>query len=240
MVAMPGRLVLIIFVMAGASLPGCYTRQTGFDAPDPNARLDAIVQATELSDRSKLANLIDQLDSDDPAARMLAIRGLEDMTGERLGYDPAAPEWQRDESIQRWRAWYAELDGADVEQVDAYEFHSDPIPLSSIMELVNGPKGTGEPARGTAELNEIVEVTRTDDRSRTGALIGLLASEDPVARLLAIRGLERMTGQTLGYEYDAPEPERNDAISRWEQWYAGSGTDPRGEGGPTGQVSAMR
>jgi hypothetical protein len=46
--------------------------------------------------------LVEQLDSQDPAARMLAIRALEHRTGTTLGYVHTDPEWKRQESIERW------------------------------------------------------------------------------------------------------------------------------------------
>jgi hypothetical protein len=42
------------------------------------------------------------LDSDDPATRLLAINALERITGDRLGFDYAAPEAQRQAAISRW------------------------------------------------------------------------------------------------------------------------------------------
>lgn len=52
-------------------------------------------------------------------------------------------------------------------------------------------------------------------------LIGLLESEDPAERMLAIRTLEIQTGQTLGYEYTASEPSRHQAVQRWAEWEQG-------------------
>jgi len=81
---------------------GCQPIQTGFDSPAPTKRIDAIVQASELQDTDSLGRLIEQLESEDPAARMLAIRALEIRTGTTLGYDHAAPRWQRIEAVNRW------------------------------------------------------------------------------------------------------------------------------------------
>ena len=51
-------------------------------------------------------------------------------------------------------------------------------------------------------------------------MITLLGSIDPAQRMLAIRGLERQTGQTLGYVHYGPEPERRAAQQRWVSWWA--------------------
>lgn len=61
---------------------------------------------------------------------------------------------------------------------------------------------------------------RAGDRGRIPDLIVMLDSSDPAQRMLAIRTLERMTGQTLGYDHAAPEPERAQAIDRWVKWEA--------------------
>ena len=65
------------------------------------------------------------------------------------------------------------------------------------------------------------EVIRSEDTSRVRELIVLLDSDDPALRLLAINGLERLTGQTLGYAYADPEPKRMVAIDRWVHWAKG-------------------
>lgn len=89
-----------------AGLVGCRAAAEGFDAPSPSKRLDAIVAANAEGDRSAIVDLIRQLDSTDPAARMLAIRTLESWTGETMGYDHADPDHEREPSIQRWVDWY--------------------------------------------------------------------------------------------------------------------------------------
>lgn len=58
------------------------------------------------------------------------------------------------------------------------------------------------------------------DRGAIPHLIVGLLSDDPAERLFSIRTLERLTGQTLGYEHSAPRPERLAAAERWQVWYA--------------------
>ena len=65
------------------------------------------------------------------------------------------------------------------------------------------------------------EIIRSEDRSRVPELITMLDSHDPAVRMLAIGGLERLTGQTLGYSYADPEPKRTIAIDRWVRWARG-------------------
>jgi hypothetical protein len=94
----------MVLALAG----GCAKVPVGFDAPSEVRRLDAVVAAAADDDRSPetIRSLIEQLDSFDPAMRMLAIRTLERMTGRTLGYDHAAPAWARDLAVDKWVAWY--------------------------------------------------------------------------------------------------------------------------------------
>jgi HEAT repeat protein len=68
-----------------------------------------------------------------------------------------------------------------------------------------------------------------EDESAIPELIRMLESTDPGARLLAIRSLERLTGQTLGYDYAAPRWARSAAVERWKTW---APTRPAPEGAP--------
>ncbi len=58
----------------------------------------------------------------------------------------------------------------------------------------------------------------TNDRAAIPKLITLLDSDDPGTRLLAIEALERLTGETFGYDYAASEALRRGSIERWVQW----------------------
>jgi hypothetical protein len=58
----------------------------------------------------------------------------------------------------------------------------------------------------------------------------MLESDDPLERMMAIRALELMTGETHGYDYAAPEWDRRAAVDRWVEWHGSSGTSADGEG----------
>jgi hypothetical protein len=51
-------------------------------------------------------------------------------------------------------------------------------------------------------------------------LIDDLASLDAERREIAAKELYLRTGETLGYRYDAPEPEREEAIRNWKEWWS--------------------
>lgn len=89
-------------------LGGCTPRADvgGFDSPDPQSRLYAILRAGNDKDRSALPHLIDALGSDDQAVRLYAIQALERITGQRKGYVYYAPPARREEAIRRWLEAY--------------------------------------------------------------------------------------------------------------------------------------
>lgn len=110
---MPVRGLLLIPVVL---VVGCAPIPVGFDAPSETKRQDAIVAAAASGDRSPqtLRGLIAQLDSADPATRMLAILTLERLTGRTFGYDYGDPFWKREPSVQAWVDWYESEFGTDA------------------------------------------------------------------------------------------------------------------------------
>jgi HEAT repeat protein len=81
------------------------TIKADFNSPEPAARNAAIVKAAESRDQHAVPDLVRMLDSDDPATRLLAINALERITGQTLGYDFAATEFQRRAAADRWQKW---------------------------------------------------------------------------------------------------------------------------------------
>lgn len=72
-------------------------------------------------------------------------------------------------------------------------------------------------------IEAIVDAARTGDQNAIPELIGGLDSDDGAVRMLSIRALQRMTGQTLGYDHAAPEWRRREAVERWMAWAGGRG-----------------
>ncbi len=56
------------------------------------------------------------------------------------------------------------------------------------------------------------------DRSIIEPLINNLDSDDPAVRLYAIQALERLTNQTMDYQYYDDSIHRQPAIQRWRDW----------------------
>ena len=71
-------------------------------------------EAARNQDRSKLAALVEQLNSDDPAVRLFAIGALSKLTGERFGYEYYVDEERRKPSLAKWQEWLKEQQQKDV------------------------------------------------------------------------------------------------------------------------------
>jgi len=80
--------------------------QGGFDSDDPGSKLYAITRAGMNHDRSSIGHLIDQLDSDDSAVRMMAIIALERIAGTRMGYSPYTSIENRHPAVEAWARAY--------------------------------------------------------------------------------------------------------------------------------------
>ena len=66
----------------------------------------AIEYATAQGDPAAIKDLIEELDSDDPAVRYMAISALERLTGQTYGYRHYDSVMQRRDAIARWVAAY--------------------------------------------------------------------------------------------------------------------------------------
>lgn len=97
----------------------------------------------------------------------------------------------------------------------------------------SAPRGfdSPEPAERIAAATE---AARTRDATAVPNLITLLRSDDPAVRMVSIRALEAITGETLGYNHAGPERERERAVRRWVEWYEGR----RGSGGSSSKADA--
>jgi hypothetical protein len=93
-------------VLLGALIAGCASPPGGLDSAVPVERLNAIARVAREKDQAAVPKLITFLNSDDPIVRLSSIRTLEALTGQTLGYDHAAPEWQRRGMVETWVEWY--------------------------------------------------------------------------------------------------------------------------------------
>ncbi len=96
-----GSVGVTALVTTGCGPPATEAR---FDSANPAAKLYAIEKAARSGDTSALPQLVEQLDSDDPAVRLLAIEALRRLTGEDYGYAHDDPPPLRRAAIKRWVA----------------------------------------------------------------------------------------------------------------------------------------
>lgn len=77
------------------------------DSDDPSAKIPAIKQAADDKDMSHVAQMVKDLDSDDPAVRFYSIVALEKLTGDNFGYVYYQDEAERAPAVKRWNQWLA-------------------------------------------------------------------------------------------------------------------------------------
>ncbi|TVQ62619.1 MAG: hypothetical protein EA378_04625 [Phycisphaerales bacterium] len=115
------RIVVLMLLAVWLGVPtGCGARvRPAFESPDPSSRLAAMVQAADRGDQRAVPRLIEALDSDDPAVRLVAIAALDRLTGQTHGYAAYAPERERQAAVDRWVAWHAGSDATSAGRPEA-------------------------------------------------------------------------------------------------------------------------
>ena len=101
----PFALVILVACPVLASC-GPPATEGGFDSANPAARMYAIEHAAAQGDTAVIKDLIEELDSDDPAVRYMAITALERLTGQTYGYHHYDSVMQRRDAIAKWVAAY--------------------------------------------------------------------------------------------------------------------------------------
>src|SRR5205814_8852452 len=98
--------------LAALLLCGCFGRKKPFlKSKDPSLKIPAIKMAVGAHDLDACADLVKDLDSEDPAVRFYAIQGLHKLTGETFDYRYYDDEIARKASLARWKAWLAAQKG---------------------------------------------------------------------------------------------------------------------------------
>lgn len=94
---------------------GCFSREPiRLTSADPGSKIPAIRRAVREHDREAARELVKDLESDDPAVRFYAIRGLRDLVGEDFGYVYYQDESARQPAVEKWKSWLANPAGAQV------------------------------------------------------------------------------------------------------------------------------
>jgi hypothetical protein len=94
-------LTLAIPFISGCSAP----EKPSITSNDPSLKIPAIRESAETHDRRAVAQLVKDLDSDDPAVRFYAIHGLKEITGNTFGYRYYEDDEERKPAIDRWKQW---------------------------------------------------------------------------------------------------------------------------------------
>lgn len=70
----------------------------------------------------------------------------------------------------------------------------------------------------SGKIPAIKDSVERHDMESVHQLVRDLDSDDPAVRFYAIQGLQRLTGETFGYQYFADEQARKPALDRWKAW----------------------
>jgi hypothetical protein len=79
---------------------------------DPTLKIPAIKQDVRQHDTSDVAQMVKDLDNDDPAVRFYAIEGLRRLTGDSFGYRYYDDEDERRPALKRWKDWLKQRGGS--------------------------------------------------------------------------------------------------------------------------------
>jgi hypothetical protein len=104
---MPRVLNWRILPAFAALIAGCTLPPTTRDLNDaePTAKIPAIKMAALKKDDAHISQLVEDLDSDDPAIRLFAIRALKDLTGETFDYQYFDDDLERQPALRSWHQW---------------------------------------------------------------------------------------------------------------------------------------
>jgi hypothetical protein len=70
----------------------------------------------------------------------------------------------------------------------------------------------------SVKLPAVKTAVQAHDTSHVAEMVRMLDSDDAAVRLYAIEGLQRLTGQDLGYQYYDDKEARRPAVRRWKDW----------------------
>ena len=107
------REAILASISLTLAIGGCSAPRPAIEVtnPDPSGKIPAMKKAVREHDLTAVRQLVKDLDSDDPAVRLFAIHALQELTGQRYGYDYFADEVQRRAALHRWQEWLAHQEG---------------------------------------------------------------------------------------------------------------------------------
>lgn len=95
------------------------------------------------------------------------------------------------------------------------------LPLVLLLSACAPPATEGgfDSPNPAARMYAIETAARNGDQQAVKQIIESLDSDDPAVRMLAISTLQRLTGETYGYQQYDPSLQRREAIDRWKAAY---------------------
>jgi HEAT repeat protein len=110
----PGRparwAALALLLLAGCAAeprPAPIRPEQDLHHPDPRRRTQAVQVVARERRPEHVPDLIELLDDEDPAVRMVAGATLSELTGRDTGYRAFASAEERRAQVRAWRAWHA-------------------------------------------------------------------------------------------------------------------------------------
>src|SRR5439155_5560095 len=101
---------LILAAAVWALLAGC-SEPTGprtVHSRELSTKIPAFKRAVAQKDTSAEAEMVRELDDDDPAVRLYAIQGLQRLTGQDMGYRYYDDKEARQPAVAKWKKWLSE------------------------------------------------------------------------------------------------------------------------------------
>jgi hypothetical protein len=78
---------------------------------DPTLKIPAIKEDVKSHDTKDVAQMVKDLNDDDPAVRFYSIEGLYRLSGDYFGYHYYDDEYARRPAIVRWNKWLSDRGG---------------------------------------------------------------------------------------------------------------------------------
>lgn len=105
------RTLGVVVLLAAGCTRGAPWRAS-MQSDDVNERILAVREAAEKKDKASVPALVDRLEDEDEAVRFFAILALDKITGTRFGYEYGQPAWRRARSVDKWRLYVKDPQGA--------------------------------------------------------------------------------------------------------------------------------
>jgi len=102
-----GPLAFGAIVGCGSTTPRPAVPDVDLHHPSATRRLEAVTVTAKQRDLAQVPTLIDRLDDEDPAVRLMAGSTLVSLTGHDTGYRPYASSEERQRQQATWRAWWS-------------------------------------------------------------------------------------------------------------------------------------